>query len=189
MALVILTRFPQPPAVLLRALELLAILRDGDPDEMREAGDLSELPRPWDPPSCPDELRATVWRWCDEVAVWLNTDYAWRPVHLVPSCWPRHPHIARELPVLAFLRWEAEEATDPRLLEEWQRYTFPMFADRVSGRLGESTCRTGKHQEWPAESRASAFAAQDATERRRALLEADAEPQASRSFHGRRSAQ
>ncbi|MDT0262329.1 hypothetical protein [Jatrophihabitans lederbergiae] len=91
--------------------------------------------------------------------------------------------------MLAFLRWEAEEATDPRLLEEWQRYTFPMFADRVSSRLGESTCRIGKHQQWPAESRASAFIAQDATERRRVLLEADAEPQASRSLHGRRSAQ
>ena len=76
---------------------------------------------------------------------------------MVPACWPRHAHIARELPVLAVLRWEAESATGPQLVEEWNRYAFPMFCDRMAHRLGESTCRTGRHQDWPAESRYTAF--------------------------------
>ena len=42
-------------------------------------------------------------------------------------------------------------------MEEWNRYAFPMFSDRMTERLGESTCRTGRHQDWPAESRYAAF--------------------------------
>jgi hypothetical protein len=170
--LVILTRFPQPSGAILKALELLAISRDGDPDEMAEAGDLSELPRPWEPASCPDELRARIWHWCDSVAGWLNTDLAWRPAQIIPDCWPRHPHLARELPILAILRWQAEEALDPRWLEEWHRYTYPAFLDRLAVSLGESTCRAGKHQDWPARARVSAFLR--GAEQRLRFLQADA---------------
>ena len=100
----ILTQFPCPPGSVLKALELLHVLRRGDPDEMAEYGDLSNLPRPWDPSTCPRDLRAVVWGWCDNVAEWINHEYAWRPTQMIPLCWPHHAHIARELPVLAFQR-------------------------------------------------------------------------------------
>ncbi|MHA3700730.1 hypothetical protein ACXR2U_00980 [Jatrophihabitans sp. YIM 134969] len=132
---------------------MLQILRRGDRDEMRAAGIDGDVPRPWDPATCPAELREDMWLWCDEVAIWINHEYAWRPAQMIPPCWPHHAHIARELPVLAVLRWTAECATVPELVEDWHRYTFPMFCDRMSGRLGESTCRTGEHAEWPAEAR------------------------------------
>jgi hypothetical protein len=79
---------------------------------------------------------------------------------MIPACWSRHPHIARELPVLAvlaLLRWTAENAAGPELAEEWNRYAYPLFSDRMAQRLGKSNCRTGKHQGWPAESRYIAF--------------------------------
>jgi hypothetical protein len=170
---VILNRFPQPSSSILKALEMLARRRDGDLQQEEGLEDLSELPRPWEPATCPQHLRAAVWRWCDQVTVWLNTDYAWRPAHLIPACWPRHPHIARELAVLAFLRWEAEGVTGPHLLEDWQRYSYPMFCERMAGRLGDSTCRTGKHQDWPAESRVTAYTQPATSAQRWAVLAAD----------------
>jgi hypothetical protein len=154
----IISPFPRPPGAVLFALEQLAILRLGDASEMQVAGDLADLPRPWEPASCPDDLRTAIWEWCDAVAGWLNDEFAWRPAQMVPPCWPRHPHLARELPILAVLRWEAEESTSPDLLEDWHRYALPMFGDRMATRLGESTCHTtGKHQDWPAAGRAAAY--------------------------------
>jgi hypothetical protein len=101
-----------------------------------------------------------VWSWCNDVVAWINHEYAWRPAQMIPACWSRHPHIARELPVLAvlaLLRWTAENAAGPELAEEWNRYAYPLFSDRMAQRLGKSNCRTGKHQGWPAESRYIAF--------------------------------
>ena len=50
----IATAFPQPPGSMLRAWELLQIVRRGDADEMAESGvDLNDLPRPWMPGQCP----------------------------------------------------------------------------------------------------------------------------------------
>jgi hypothetical protein len=174
--LVILTPFPPPPPAVARSLELLAVLRRGDPKEMHAAGDLTDLPRPWEPSSCPAELREHVWTWCEEVSRWLNHQYAWRPAQLIPPCWPRHAHIARELAVLAVLRWDAEQAATPAVVEDWHRYTWPMFSDRMFTRLGESTCRTGKHQDWPAAGRIDAYASRDATEERQDLFKADVHP-------------
>ena len=83
-------------------------------DEMAESGvDLNDLPRPWVPGQCPDDLREGMWTWCDAVAGWLNREYVWRPTQLIPPCWPRHPHLANELPVLAFTRWLAEDSLGP----------------------------------------------------------------------------
>lgn len=176
--MVILTRFPPPPGAAVKALEQLEVLRRGDADEMAAAGDLTDLPRPWDPATCPDDLREVLWGWCDRVAAWLNHEYAWRPTQMIPPCWPRHPHLARELPVLAFLRWQAEEATSPEPIEEWHRYSLPMFCDRMVSRLGESGCRTGKHLDWPAESRYAAYTGPDAAEDRRTVIYTDTHPPA-----------
>lgn len=155
---VIVNSCPSPPGSVLRAWELLQIVRRGDPDEMAETRvDLNHLERPWVPGACSDELREAVWTWCDAAAAWLNREYAWRPTHLIPPCWARHPHIANELPVLVFNRWLADDALGPEALEEWHRYALPTFLDRMQNRLGESTCRSGKHQDWPAESRHAAY--------------------------------
>jgi hypothetical protein len=153
---VIVLPFPAPPIAVLRALELLETARRSDRRGVAHAGSAADLERPWEPASCSGELSAAVWCWCGDVVAWINHEYAWRPVQMIPACWSHHAHIVRELPVLAVLRWEAESAAGPQLMEEWNRYAFPMFCDRMAQRLGESTCRTGRHQDWPAEGRYTA---------------------------------
>ena len=76
---------------------------------------------------------------------------------MIPACWPAHPHIARELAVLAVLRWNAEQAEDPAPIEVWHRDTYPGFCHRMTQRLGESTCRAGRHIDWPAAPRHAAY--------------------------------
>lgn len=172
----LVTRFPPPPAQVRHALATLQIVRGGDPDALAELGDTGDLPRPWEPATCPAELRQQIWLWCDDVASWINRDYAWRPATLIPGCWPRHPHIARELPALACLHHAAADSTGPELLEEWHRHTLPLFLDRLATRLGESTCRTGKHQDWPAAARYDALTAHQAVQERHNLFHADTHP-------------
>lgn len=175
MVAVIAAPFPAPPGPVGDVLDLFDLLRHGTPAQIKAAGDLTELARPWEPASCPAGLRAAVWEWCEQVAIWVNQEYGWRPAHLIPPCWPRHPHIARELPVLAVLRWQAQQAAGPEPTEEWHRYTFPMFAERMTTRLGDTTCRTaGRHQDWPAQGRAAAYTDPAATADRRLVLDADA---------------
>lgn len=154
---VIVQPFPPPPPVVQHALEQLDALRRGDRTQLARSGDDAALDCPWEPAGCREELSAAIWNWCDEVVAWINQQYAWRPTHMIPACWPRHPHIARELPVLAVLRWQAQNAADPEPMEEWHRYAFPMFCDRMADRLGEGSCRTGRHQHWPAEPRHTAY--------------------------------
>lgn len=172
----ILTRFPTPPGSVLRALELLEVVRRDDADEMAEYGDLTDLPRPWDPATCPPGLRAAVWSWCDAVTEWINHEYAWRPTQMIPPCWPHHAHIAHELPALAIQRWDAGQSTRPDALEDWHRYTLPMFYERMFTRLGESTCRAGKHTDWPAESRIVAYNSAAAVEDRQTVIHLDTHP-------------
>jgi hypothetical protein len=174
--LVIVRPCPGPPSNVVAAYENLAIVRRGDPDEMAQAGNLDNLPRPWIPASCPDDLREAVWVWCDAFVRWLNHEYAWRPVHMVPPCWPRHPHIANELPVLAMWRWLAQESLSAEAIEDWHRHTYPLFLDRMTSRLGESSCRTGRHQDWPAESRHAAHDATDAGDDRAEMIYRDTHP-------------
>lgn len=143
--------FPEPPDSMLHIVALLQVLRRGDPDEMAAHGLNSNtvLPRPWKPGSCPLDLRREIWRWCGEVVQWINHDFAWRPQDSIPKCWPRHPHIAQELPSVAYLRWVADGALSPESLEDWHRYTLPMFIDRMAARLSQSGCVRGNHQQWP----------------------------------------
>ncbi len=149
----LLTPVPKPPDQVRYALSVLEIVHNGDEDAISELGDIDDLPQPWDPTTCPRELRRQVWLWCDDMAMWINREYAWRPSSLIPGCWSRHPHIARELPGLSCLHYTAASSAGPELLEEWHRHTLPLFLDRLGIRLGESTCRTGRHQDWPSASR------------------------------------
>jgi hypothetical protein len=58
----------------------------------------------------------------------------------------------------------------------WHRYVLPMFLERMQGRLGESTCRTGKHVDWPAEGRIVAHSSQEAVEERQTVIHLDSHP-------------
>ena len=104
-------------------------------EQILPLGDIHELPRPWEPESCPPKLRGEIWAWLDQVVDWLNTDYCWDPDGLIPACWPHHPHLVHELAVLADQRRLAGQAFTSDLLEEWHRYTLPSFHDRLRSRL------------------------------------------------------
>lgn len=170
---VIVGAFPPPPAVIGEVLNALATLRGGDKAAIAKLGNTAELFRPWIPSTVPAEFREDLWRWCDRVAQWLNHDYVWRPVNLIPPCWPRHPHLAQELPVLACLRACAQDATGPELLEDWHRHALPQFLERLAVRFGESNCRTGPHQDWPAAGRYAAYTSDEARTDRRELFHLD----------------
>ena len=148
--------FPQPPNVVRRAMDLLQPRSRGG-RESETGQHAADLPRPWDPAGCPPPLRKAVWTWCEQVAVWLNHEYCWRPEGMIPACWTAHPHIAQELAALAIGRWAAGQASNPAAIEEWHRYSYPMFCQRMTDRLGESTCRNGRHIAWPGESRHAAY--------------------------------
>lgn len=167
--------FPSAPEDVQHAWKLLQILRRGDADEMATAGDLTNLPRPWTPGTCPGHVRRSIWTWCDDVAAWINSTYTWRPIQLIPPCWPKHPHIASELPALACLRWLAEDSLEPGPVEEWHRYALPAFLERMAARLGESTCRAGKHQGWPAASRQVLHDSEEARHERADVIFADSQ--------------
>lgn len=167
----ITTAFPTPREDVRDALDRL---RQGEEPGAASLQSWKEVPRPWEPASCSDPLRHAVWTWCGEVAAWVNHEHVWRPVDLIPPCWPRHPHIARELAVLAVLRWYAELATGPDAVEEWLRVAYPSFCKRMSDRLGESDCRLGRHTDWPARSRYGAFAEADLVADRRDVIDRDA---------------
>ena len=52
------------------------------------------LPRPWDPTSIREpQLRRELWTWLDHVVDWLNVEYVWDIVGIIPPCWPQHPHL------------------------------------------------------------------------------------------------
>jgi hypothetical protein len=172
----IVSRFPAPPAVIQQVLNTLATLRGGDKEKIEKLGDTAALCRPWIVSTVPAEFREKLWLWCDEVAAWLNSSYAWRPVNLIPACWPLHPHLAHELPVLACLRATAQDDHGPELLEDWHRHALPKFFERLAVRLGESSCGTGRHQDWPAASRYAAYTSDEAAADRRELFHLDTHP-------------
>jgi hypothetical protein len=170
---VIVEPFPQPPRLIRTVLLRLQVLAHGDQHRVAELDHEDRLARPWLPDSCGNRLRQQLWLWCDDVVTWLNVTYAWRPGQLIPDCWPAHPHIAAELPALACQRVLAEAAFEPEPLEDWHRYTLPLFLDRLDTRLGPSGCRTGKHDDWPAAPRQHAAQSRDSVASRQELFYAD----------------
>lgn len=121
----------------------------GTVQQIDALGDPRLLARPWDPASCVDlQLRTEVWRWLDEVVIWLNHEYVWDAETMIPPCWPRHPHLVHEIAVLADLRRRAGRALTADLLEEWHRYVLPAFHDRMRQRVRQH-CQDGVHEAWP----------------------------------------
>jgi hypothetical protein len=136
-------------------------------------GDHRLLARPWDPATCVDpQLRAEIWQWLEQVVTWLNHEYVWDADAMIPSCWPRHPHLVHELAVLADLRRRAGLALTADVLEEWHRYALPAFTDRMRGRLRQH-CQDGGHQAWPALGRHTRHQGESTRQGRAAAYRAD----------------
>ncbi len=157
----ITTAFPKPSALIVGALDDLRTAAERPPTTRDELRVLAELPRPWDPPTCPPALRRYLWRWLDDVVGWINTEHAWRVDRLIPLCWMEHPHIAHEIATVACQRFFAMYAVTPDALEEWHRYALPMFLDRIAQRIGATGCPPGRHQTSPTESRTVLYASAD----------------------------
>ncbi len=161
--------FPAPPQSVRTALEHLRQAEDAGLDP---AG-LRLLDRPWDPAGCTPALRAQLWPWLEAVTGWLNHTYAWQTVHVIPSCWPAHPHLVAELAVLACLRVTAGDAATAAPMEEWHRYALPAFHARTAERLSVG-CPPGRHLDWPARSWAAEYDGVAAARARRDLFAGDA---------------
>ena len=144
--------FPEVGPLMRVAYRELNILAGLSEQQIRALGDPARLPRPWDPATCrhPD-LRAEVWAWLDAVVEWLNHEHVWDAAAVIPPCWPHHPHLVRELAVLADQRRRAGAALTSDTLEDWHRYTLPGFLDRMRARV-RNHCDEG-HQAWPAKGR------------------------------------
>lgn len=153
--------FPAPSALIIGALDDLRLAAESPRTTRDELRAVAELPRPWDPPTCPPTLRQYLWRWLDDVVGWINREHAWRVDRLVPLCWMEHPHIAHEVATVACQRFFAMYAVTPDALEDWHRYSLPMFLDRIAQRIGATGCPPGRHQASPAESRTVLYASAD----------------------------
>lgn len=159
--------FPSPSSVVVANLDELRLAAALPPESEHELRRLSTLPRPWDPPTCLDELRCLIYVWLDEVVAWINEEHTWRTDHVIPMCWQEHPHIVHELATIACLRWEAAYAVTPTALEDWHRYALPTFLDRISQRIGTTGCPPGRHQAHPGDARNAIYREGDEPNRRR----------------------
>lgn len=165
--------FPAPSPIVVMALDELRLAAIQSPESTDELRRIAALPRPWDPASCPPSLRGHLWRWLDEVAGWINEEHTWRVDRIIPACWPEHPHIVHELGTVACLRHAAQYAVTPDVLEDWHRYTLPMFLDRVAQRVGPNGCPPGKHQPNPGAPRARVYGSDTDRQTRRARQDCD----------------
>ncbi|GAA1751269.1 hypothetical protein [Aeromicrobium alkaliterrae] len=144
--------FPKPPPRVRLAYRELSIAANGRPEEIAALGNVKDLPRPWLPATCTDPvLRVDLWEWLDRVAAWINHEYVFDPAGIIPTCWPRHPHLVHEIAVLADQRHRVHEALSSDLIEEWHRYTLPAFLERMRSRM-QSHCER-QHTPWPSRSR------------------------------------
>ena len=174
--------FPTPGPRVRLAYRELHIAVNGTEEQKTALGvnDTSELPRPWVPETCREpELRHEVWTWLDDVVTWLNHEYAWDVAPLIPSCWPRHPHLVHEVAILADQRRRATRGITSDPLEEWHRYCLPAFLDRMRHRLRDH-CTDG-HKTWPARGRYTRHISDDFREDRENTYAADIDAHANLS--------
>ena len=167
--------FPEPPGVIARLLDELRLAAAATDETEHESRRVAMLSRPWDPPSCPPEIRRNIHLWLDEVVAWINEEHTWRTDRVVPICWDLHPHIVHELATIVCLRWEATFARTPAALEDWHRFALPAFLARVVERIGETGCPPGRHQPSPGTGRNTIYCDHSESARRRRRRSADAE--------------
>lgn len=164
--------FPAPGEAVRHAYRELHLAVNGTDEQKKALGDVSRLPRPWDPATCLEPgLRHGLWQWLDDVVIWLNQDYSWDVACLIPTCWPCHPHLVHELAAIADQRRRAGLAMTSNALEEWHRYCLPAFVDRLRTRL-KSHC-DGGHAQWPGRPRHSEHISEIHVTRREALYAVD----------------
>ena len=167
--------FPAPSPVVVAVLDELRLAAAAPPDSQTELRHLATLARPWDPASCPGELRSLIYLWLDDVVAWINSEHTWRIDHMIPICWIDHPHIVHELATATCTRWEASYALTPQPLEDWHKYTLPALLDRVRQRIGTSGCPPGRHQPHPGTTRQELLQSSEQTQTRRGRRVRDAE--------------
>ena len=141
--------FPGPAHEVRASMEALQFYATNPPESEEDLRRLAEMPRPWDPAGCTGRLREEMWRWLDQVAIWINEQHLWnlaRPG--IPECWPAHPHLTHDLAVIAAARYYTSFAVNPGALDDWHRYCLPMFLERLRDRLGDG-CQPGKHMSRP----------------------------------------
>lgn len=166
------TPFPRPGRRLEQAYRELRIAEEGTKEQKQALGKLSQLPRPWDPDSLTHApLRRELWDWLEDVVTWLNLEYVWDVAAIVPACWPHHPHLVRELAVLADQRRQASRDISSDALEEWHRYALPAFHERMRSRI-KSHCEES-HQPWPAQGRHTRHTGPAAQQERQSLFDRD----------------
>ena len=166
-------RFPHPGRRVEQAYRELDIALYGSDEEKKALGSPRALARPWDPATCIDpDLRDEVWSWLDDVVIWLNHEYVWDVVVMIPACWPKHPHLVHEIAVLADLRRRAGHALTGDALEEWHRYALPAFTERMRQRM-KAHCEDKDHQPWPAQGRHTRHAGPASTQDRSVAFDRD----------------
>ena len=158
--------FPAPPPALAALLDELRVAASIPAENEKDLRRLALLPRPWDPATCPPELRQNIYVWLDGVVAWINEQHTWRVEKVIPLCWDLHPHIVHELATVACQRWDAGFALTSSVLEDWHRYTLPMFLDRVAQRIGATGCPPGRHQLHPGADRNKLYRADEESARR-----------------------
>jgi hypothetical protein len=169
---VLIQPFPVPGRLVQLAYRELDLVSNGAQDQLLVLRDLRDLPRPWDPATCQTaQLRKEVWSWLEAVVTWLNHEYIWDVVDVIPPCWPQHPHLVHEIAVLADQRRRAGLAPTSDALEEWHRYSLPSFTERMKTRL-RSHCQED-HQSWPATGRHTRHIAEATRHRRTHAYAAD----------------
>ena len=165
--------FPRPGRRLEHAYRELTIALDGTKEQKKALGNPLLLPRPWDPDTLTHgPLRRELWDWLEDVVAWLNIEYVWDVGAVIPACWPHHPHLVRELAVLADQRRQATRALGSDALEEWHRYALPAFVERMGARV-KNHCEDG-HQQWPGKGRYARHTGTAARQERQQVFAQDA---------------
>jgi len=170
----LVTGFPTPGSKVQKAYQDLWLAQNGTDEQKKKLGNPAKLPHPWEPATCTDRvLRWDLWVWLDQVAAWVNAQYAWEAggAGFIPDCWPQHPHLVHELAVLADQRRRAGLALTSDTLENWHRYVLPGFFERVRQRIKQSC--DGEHQPWPSRSRYARYTGDQATQARLQAFNAD----------------
>lgn len=175
--------FPRPGQRVHIAYRELHLAVNGTAEQKQALGPASQLPRPWDPSTCANpDLRNQLWAWIDDFVLWLNHEHTWDLAGMIPTCWPQHPHLVRELAVLADQRRRAALALNSDPLEDWQRYALPSFAVRMRERIGNHCDEA--HQAWPGRGRYTRATSLDQRRERQDVFAADADGPSRPPAHG-----
>jgi hypothetical protein len=84
-----------------------------------------------------------------------NNQYVTDLSEVIPACWPLHPRMVHELPVVYWAWWAAHRAPTATVGDATRFYgdTLPKFQSRIASLMGAtfSECRRGTHSDDSAE--------------------------------------